>query len=178
VSAARQAARLAGLAARFAGWAAAGLGLGLLAALALPLAFDMRPFTVMTGSMRPAVDPGDVVVVQRIAPLDAHPGDIVTFRDPEGTGRLISHRVRGVRVHDGRVDFQTRGDANTEGERWSVPAGGSIGRAAYRLPQLGYAAQDLGGGAWWLALLIVPILGLLILELVRVWRPRTGHAAP
>ena len=178
MSATRRTRRWAGLAARFAGWAAVGLGAGVLAALALPLAFDMRPFTVMTGSMRPAISPGDVVIVQRIAPLDARPGDIVTFRDPEGTGRLISHRVRSIRVRGDRVDFQTRGDANTEAEHWSVPAGGSIGRAASRLPALGYAARALGGGAWWLALLIVPLLGFLGYELLRLWRPRTGHASP
>lgn len=163
------------LAARLAGWAAAGLCAGLLAALALPLAVGMRPFTVMTGSMAPAIAPGDVVVVDRIAPLDARVGDIVTFRDPDGSGRLISHRVRAVRADGGRVAFRTRGDANSESERWSVPASGSIGRVAYTVPAIGTLVHAAGGG-WRLALLVLPLVVLLSFELVRLWRPR--HGAP
>ena len=54
-----------------------------LLAIAVPLAFGARPYTVLTGSMEPTISPGDVVIDERISPLEARVGDVVTFRDPE-----------------------------------------------------------------------------------------------
>src|SRR5215210_2373114 len=98
---------------RFATMTAAGFAIGIGLALALPLAFDARPLVVLSGSMEPALHTGDISVVRTIAPLDARPGDIVTFRDPENADRLISHRVRDMRASGDKVIFRTRGDVNT-----------------------------------------------------------------
>ena len=68
--------------------------------------------------MEPALRTGDVSVVRSIAPLDARPGDIVTFRDPDNADRLITHRVRAMHVQGDAVVFRTRGDANNVSEHW------------------------------------------------------------
>jgi signal peptidase I len=156
---------------RFGCFSVAGFGCGLVLALALPLAFGARPLTVLSGSMEPALGVGDVSVVKRISPLDARPGDVVTFRDPDGGGRLITHRVRTMRVRGGSVAFVTRGDANNASERWEVPAGGEISRLVYRVPELGRLL------VWARASGLLPILfggalaALLVLELIATWRP-------
>src|ERR671918_635262 len=90
--------------ARGALWAVLGLGAGLLALIAVPLAFDHRPLTVLSGSMEPTLDTGD--------------GVVVTFRDPHG--RLITHRVRAVRERRSGFEFVTKGDANNASERWKI----------------------------------------------------------
>src|SRR5437899_2420221 len=64
-------------------WAALGAGAGLTLAVAGPYVFGGRSFTVMSGSMQPAIDTGDVVIDETIAPRDARVGDIVTFPDPD-----------------------------------------------------------------------------------------------
>jgi signal peptidase I len=163
-------------------WALVGLGAGILLAATAPLAFGDRSFTVMSGSMSPAIKTGDVVVERPIAPLGAKVGDVVTFRDPEGSRRLITHRVKGMRASGHTVRFVTKGDANNAVERWSVQEDGRIGRVVYRLPKLGYV---LAWGNWRygrLALLVLPAVLLLIFELVRIWRPEreevSGEAAP
>ena len=106
---------------------------------AAPLAIGDHSFTLRSGSMTPALETGDVVVTEPVAPLAARVGQIVTFRDPEGSGKLFSHRVQSIRPDGEVVHFVTRGDANTSTERWSVPAGGTIGRVVYRVPKIGYA---------------------------------------
>ncbi len=53
-----------------------------------------RSFTVLSGSMEPAISTGDVVVNERVGPLETRPGDVLTFRDPTRQGRLITHRLR------------------------------------------------------------------------------------
>jgi signal peptidase len=156
---------------RFAVWAAAGFAVGIALALSVPFAFGARPLTVLSGSMEPALDTGDVVVVKRISPADALPGEIVTFSDPQDPGKLVTHRVRRVRVDGGRVTFVTRGDANNVSERWQVSASGEISRVLYRVPELGHVLGYARGHGFLAILFGAALALLLVLEVVAIWRP-------
>ncbi len=153
-------------------WLCLGLTFGSLLAAAAPLAIGDRSFTVRSGSMTPAIETGDVLVTEPISPLAARVGDIVTFRDPEGSGKLFSHRVQAIRPAGDTVHFVTRGDANTSTERWNVPADGSIGKVAYRIPKIGYALVWTGTVPARIALIVIPALLLCCTGLARIWRPR------
>lgn len=159
-------------------WVGLGLLFGALLAAAAPLAVGGRSFTVLSGSMAPEIETGDVVVTEPIAPLSAGVGDIVTFRDPEGSGRLISHRVQAVRPLGDSVGFVTRGDANTSTERWNVAADGSIGRVVYRIPKIGYALAWTGTVPARIAFVLVPALLLCWSALLRIWRPERPEVGP
>ena len=152
-------------------WVGLGLLFGTLFAAVAPQLAGYRSFTVRSGSMTPAIETGDVVVTRTISPLSAQVGDVVTFVDPEGTGKLFSHRVQSVRTVGDEVAFVTRGDANTSTERWRVPASGSIGRVAYRIPKVGYALSQIDSAPARLALIAIPALLLLWAALIRIWRP-------
>jgi signal peptidase len=152
-------------------WVGLGLLFGTLFAAVAPQLAGYRSFTVRSGSMTPAIETGDVVVTRTISPLSARVGDVVTFVDPEGTGKLFSHRVQSVRAVGDEVAFVTRGDANTSTEHWRVPASGSIGRVAYRIPKVGYALSWVDSAPARLALIAIPALLLLWAALIRIWRP-------
>lgn len=154
-----------------------GLAVGLLVAVAAPLAMEWRPFTVMSGSMEPAIATGDVVVTEPISPLAARVGDVVTFRDPHKRGRLISHRVRRIRARGNLATFVTKGDANNVEERWSVRTDGKIGRVVYHLPRVGYLAVAATKPSGRLLLVAIPAVLLALIELVRIWRPRGPKAS-
>lgn len=158
------------------GWSAT-LALAALALLvAVPLVFGARPFTVLTGSMEPAIGAGDVVIEERISPLEAELGDVVTFKDPEDQSRLITHRVRSVRRDGSHLWFVTQGDANTGSERWRIEAGGELGRVLYAIPWVGHLAVLTQTRTGLLLVLFVPLLLLAVDELVRIWRPRGERA--
>ena len=149
-------------------WFAIGAVLAVLVATAFPFAVGGRPYVVRSGSMTPAIDTGDVVAVEKISPLEAEVGDIVTFEDPEG--RLISHRARAINERGKRIAFVTQGDANTTKEHWGVPVDGTIGRVIYRVPKLGFAAGPISSPAGRIGLLAVPALLLAVSLLTRIWR--------
>ena len=159
---------------RFLAMTAVGFAIGIAVALAAPLAFHARPLVVLSGSMEPALRTGDVSVVRSIAPLDARPGDIVTFRDPDNADRLITHRVRAMRVQGDAVVFRTRGDANNVSEHWRVPATGEIGRLMYRIPKLGWVLSYARSKGLFMLLLGGALALLLVLELSAIWRPEEG----
>lgn len=58
--------------------------------------FPFRRFRVEDESMRPTLDPGDYVVVNRWAYRFRSPvaGDLIVMRDPEVPGRFLVKRVR------------------------------------------------------------------------------------
>jgi signal peptidase len=163
---------------RFVMYTLTGLAVGVALALVVPLAFDARPLAVLSGSMEPALGTGDVSVVRSIAPLEARPGDIVTFRDPSDPERLITHRVRTMRAQGDKVTFVTRGDANNVSERWRVPADGEIGRLVYRIPELGWALMFARSKGLFVVLLGGALALLLVLELVSIWRPEEDGDEP
>ncbi len=156
---------------RMATWTAIGFVLALLLAAALPVALGDRSLVVLSGSMAPAIETGDVVAVAPIAPASARVGDVVTF---EHHGKLTSHRARAIERRGDEVLFTTQGDANTGQERWKVPADGRIGRVVYRVPKLGFALARIQSPAGRLGLIVLPAL-LLGFSLMRsIWR----RAAP
>lgn len=156
--------------------ALAGIGVGIAIAAVGPYAVGGRSFTVMSGSMEPSINTGDVVVVRSIAPLEANVGDVLTFRDPQDGSRLVTHRLRRARARGNTAVMVTKGDANNTPERWAVPIDGNVGQVQYRIPQIGHAVASIRGRGAAFFLLLLPVLVLGIYELVRLWRPeRPDH---
>lgn len=161
---------------RIAAFAAVGFAVGIAAAATLPTVFGFQGFAVLSGSMEPTIGTGDVVVVRKIAPLDARPGDVVTFRSPDNPAKIITHRVTLMKATGDTVGFVTKGDANTGTEHWAVPATGTIGKVEYRIPKLGYLTNRIGSRLGRVAFLILPALILALVELRRIWAPdRSGE---
>ena len=153
----------------FASWVVWGFGIGLVIAVTVPAAFGLHPMTVLTGSMRPTIQPGDMVVDEPISPSQIRVGDIVTFREPHGT-RTITHRVREVSISEGQARVTTRGDANDTVEKWQVPVTGSVGRVVYEVPKIGYPVTWSHTRNGRLALVSIPALMLAMWAMVKIWR--------
>jgi signal peptidase I len=155
-----------------ASWVAWGFAIGLVVAVTIPAAFGMRPMTVLTGSMRPTIQPGDMVVDERISPSQVRVGDIVTFQEPHGT-RTITHRVRDITISEGQAHVTTRGDANDTVEKWQVPVTGNVGRVVYQVPKIGYPVTWSHTQTGRLALVSIPALILAVWAMLKIWRKGT-----
>ena len=130
------------------GWAATALVVALaLTYGALRLA-DWRPLTIVTGSMRPAYSPGDLIVVSPQRADAVRPGEVITFAHPRRRGRTLTHRVvkvqSGSPVAPGWLAITTKGDANPAPERWTIRVDGNVGRVRAHLPWIGELAAPLG----------------------------------
>ena len=170
--------RLSKLAAGLSVWLVAGMVAGLILAAGLPVLLGMRSFTVMSGSMRPALGVGDVVVTRPIAARDARVGDVITFSDPGRKRKLTTHRVTSIHIAGERVLVATKGDANDTPERWSVGTSGRVGRVAYHVPLIGYGLVWTHGKYARLLLVVIPAILLGFIELARIWRPRRPEPRP
>ena len=83
-----------------------------------------RRFAVLSGSMEPTIATGDVVVVDKIAPLEARVGDVVTFRSPENPAQ-DHHAPR----HADARDRRRRRASSPRATRTPASSGGGSRRA-------------------------------------------------
>ena len=102
---------------------------------------------VLSGSMRPGMQPGDVVITQRVPISDLHVRDVVVFYPPNETAHQTVHRIVKLTVKGGTTSITTWGDANPVAD----PLVSSLkGTTAYRMvrvvPLLGYPAVWLQNG--------------------------------
>src|SRR3712207_1791346 len=105
--------RLAGRAARIVGlvapWLVRGvMGLAVLTFLLLavgPHLLGYRTMTMLTPSMSPGIDPGDVTIVTPIATSDVTEGMVITYHKPIDDRSLVTHRVVSVEI--GRAHVST-----------------------------------------------------------------------
>lgn len=132
------------------GWAATALVVALALVYGTMRLADWRPLTIVTGSMRPAYSPGDLIVVSPQRASAVRPGDVITFAHPRIRGRTLTHRVvkvqSGPPVAPGWLAITTKGDANPAPERWTIRADGNVGRVRVHLSKVGEIAAPLGVG--------------------------------
>jgi signal peptidase I len=135
-----------------------------------------RPLVVRSGSMIPALQVGDLVIVDDIAAREMAVGDIVTFDDPEGRGDTITHRVVGITAAGGVLHVETKGDANELGESWSIGAEQTVGRNTVRVPEVGGVVALAHERTRW----ILGVVGVACaaMVLLRTPRPRRRPVAP
>ncbi|MCL2467299.1 MAG: signal peptidase I [Micrococcales bacterium] len=99
--------------------------------------------TVLTGSMRPALDPGDVVALRGVKAHEVcetvKTGDVVAFMPNTDDPMMVTHRVVRVYDYDGYEDCTvvTKGDANNT-EDQPVPARAVKGVVMYSVPKVGH----------------------------------------
>ena len=93
------------------------------AVLAAGIGFRVADFhvqTVLSGSMRPTVSPGDLAITQGVPKGSLRVGDVIVFTPPDGTQPVL-HRIAS---REGDV-LTTKGDANSVADPWRITAAGS-----------------------------------------------------
>ena len=177
----RSAAGIAGTAPPYVGliapWLVRGLlGLAVLmfALLAVgPHVLGYRTMTMLTGSMAPEINPGDVTIVTPIAISEVTEGMVITYHRPIEDHSLVTHRVISVETApDGTVSVQTKGDANAAVDPWTATLAGDT---AYQVrgvvPGLGHVIQALRAPVVTQALLYGAPALLVGWLLLTIWRP-------
>ncbi len=100
--------------------------------------FNIFPNVIISGSMMPKIDIGDIVIVQKTEPDQVTVGDIIQFREIEQDVR-INHRVIEIRKDErGLPLFITKGDANQNPDSDPVIAEQLKGKVVYVVPKVGW----------------------------------------
>lgn len=92
-----------------------------------------KPYAIVTGSMEPAIERGDIVLLERVDSNQLKVGDVITY----AKGRLpITHRIYNISASG---VIWTKGDANNEVDPYKVHPSQVLGRVKYTIPNMGWA---------------------------------------
>lgn len=100
------------------------------------------PMIVLTDSMYPGIQGGDLIICRTAQPEEIQKGDVISFFDPAGDGNsVVTHRVTEVTEEDGEIAYRTKGDANNTEDAKSVPAENLVGIYQFRIAGVGNVAM-------------------------------------
>ena len=101
--------------------------------LTVPRLLGFEIYSVVSGSMEPALPTGSIVYVEHVEPETVEPGDIIAYNVD---GSVITHRV--VENHFVEGEYVTKGDANEKEDFSNVSYRDLIGRVKYHFPVIGH----------------------------------------
>ncbi|MCD6468326.1 MAG: signal peptidase I [Thermoplasmata archaeon] len=126
---------------------------------------------VLSGSMRPAIHPGDIVVSSYVKPKDVKVGDVITFTDEGNTKNYVTHRVVEVLSEHGVIYYKTKGDANENPDMRLVKSTRLVGHVAFTIPYLGYLPVFAKTFTGFFTLVILPGILIILNEIWNILRP-------
>ena len=122
-------------------------------------------YVVASGSMIPALEVYDIIIVQGHDPFEeVQVGDIIVFDRPSDHNRVIVHRVESILSED-PLTIRTQGDANPSfirGTDYPITEEEYIGKVAYIVPQVGYITQILKPPMNYI--IIAVVIGILVIR--------------
>lgn len=140
----------------------------LLVAARLPIPGNYKVFTVISGSMEPALKIGSMIVS---APAkDYQIGDIVTFGEISDTKVPATHRIHDIKIVDGALVYITKGDANKTPDGREVPQSEVFGKVLFSVPYLGYVLNFVRQPLGFSLIIVLPASLIVLSELVKIWR--------
>lgn len=135
----------------------------------VPSVAGKLPLIVLTDSMYPQIQSGDLIICKTAEAEDVEVGDVISFFDPAGNGTsIVTHRVMEVTEEDGEIAWRTKGDNNNAEDRLLVKASKLV--AVYhgtRLPGFGNVALFMQTTPGLIVCVVLPILILVGYDMVR-----------
>lgn len=99
--------------------------------------FPVRPSLIISGSMSPEYNVGDVVIIADTKASRIIEGDVIRFQE----GKIaVMHRVVSIEESPNGPIFITKGDANDAVDSAPVVAEQVKGKAAFTIPKIGWIA--------------------------------------
>lgn len=134
----------------------------------LPGVFGVKPAVVLSGSMEPTIQTGDLIAVTDCDPTALHEGDVVCYLS---SGKAITHRIASVTTgEDGQLRYVTQGDANNAVDRLPVTVDQVQGVwSGMRLPGAGNAILFMQTPAGMVLFIVCPLALFFAWD---VWRRR------
>jgi len=100
--------------------------------------FPVHPVLILTGSMRPSIEPGDVAIIAKIPVKNIRVGDVIEYRHAPKVN--VVHRLIEIDDNQGQKLFITRGDANDAADEPFL-AVNTVGKVVFNVPKIGWAAN-------------------------------------
>ncbi|MGL4606620.1 MAG: signal peptidase I [Eubacteriaceae bacterium] len=144
-------------------WVVIGLLLIGIAGFALPQIFGVKLFSILSGSMKPTYQVGDLIYTVPTDFKDIKVGDTITYVINEA-GTVVTHRV--IEKNEGEQTFRTQGDANNSPDGNGVEYKNVVGVVEFSIPQLGRIIEPLSTLQGKIIAGAVILIGIILMYLI------------
>ena len=127
------------------------------APIAIPRAFGLQEYNVISGSMEPTISVGSIVYVKEVDWGQLSEGDIIAF---EAGASVVTHRI--VEINSSSMLITTKGDANEVNDFTPVAYTNVIGKVVVHFPLYGYIAAWLSQVSGKIVAAIILIVGAIL----------------
>lgn len=134
----------------------------------VPSVGGFLPLIVLTDSMYPEIESGDLIICKTVEGDDVEVGDVIAFFDPAGNGTsIVTHRVTEVTEQDGGLAFRTKGDANNVEDSLLVPQKSLVGMYRSRIAGAGNVAMFMQTSTGLIVCVVLPLVLLVGYDIIR-----------
>ena len=99
-----------------------------------PSFFGIKTYVIVSGSMEPELEIGDMIVVKNIDTSELEVGDIISFRQGQS---IVTHRISRIIENDGEIEFVTKGDNNNAEDSGTISEDLVEGKVVSVIPIIG-----------------------------------------
>ncbi len=125
-------------------------------------------YTILTQSMYPTIKAGDVIITYKEDNNKYSQGDVITFISEKNGGIAITHRVKEVYEVNDSFSYKTKGDNNNTADNEIIKSENVLGKVVAKIPKVGYIQQFLVSKFGWIVAVILPALGVIIYDALKV----------
>lgn len=124
------------------------------------------PMTVLTDSMAPTFNSGDLIVIKTCKPENLKEGDIITFHTIiQNEYALNTHRISKIETYDGGFRrYVTKGDNNFVEDTHTISDGDIVGKYVFKIPFFGKVMEFLASSIGFLIIIVLPMLAFFIYQ--------------
>ena len=133
-----------------------------------PITGNYKIKIVMSGSMEPAIHTGSIVVIKPEKSYTV--GDVITFGKDTKKDVPTTHRIKEMRVEEGKYVYRTKGDANKTEDANEVPESAVIGKVLFSVPFLGFVLDFAKKPIGFLLLVVIPAIAVIFDEVGNIWK--------
>ena len=123
-----------------------------------PSFFGIKTYVIISGSMMPKLQIGDIVIVKEADSSNLKQGDIISFREGQN---IITHRIIEAQNDNGQILYKTKGDNNNSEDEQMVSLALIEGKVIKRIPYVGKIALFFKGK---IAIILIFIIYYIIIS--------------
>jgi signal peptidase I len=157
---------------------------GCLAVTLIPILLGWHSYVIVTGSMEPAINAGDVVLASPDPVIEDSIGRVISFENPTRESHILTHRLVSIE-EDGTL--VTKGDANPTPDSAHVPRDSVTGLGRLLVQFVGLPVIWYLTGQWFLLVLAIALtVGAVVATVLdyepdnrsRPWQRRIDQRQP
>lgn len=131
--------------------------------------FGYKTYVIITSSMEPYLEIGDVILVKEVNLNKIKKNDIITYKGMESDfkGKTITHKVKDIIEEDGKKIFYTQGTTNQMVDP-AVYENQILGKVIYKFKIISFISKLVRSKMGYIIVVFIPLIFIFVKEMIKI----------